>query len=135
MAILIFIVAVVVVYWLYKICHPPTNIPPLDKTCVHCGQATCEISKPYLGGGQGLIYYDVKCAACGHYNVPEYTSGGLEHVIRLNNELIVSCRAAKAKQEAEERQEKADLRALLREAAQQGVDPENFDQWLRSKGL
>jgi hypothetical protein len=32
-------------------------------------------------------------------------------------------------------QQKNQLKELLREAAQQGVDPENFDAWLKSKGL
>jgi hypothetical protein len=95
--------------------------PPLNKTCLSCGEPACEVSRQYVH--TDFIAHDVRCAACGKFNV-EPQRGGRQYAIDTHNRNV-----------AEQQQKKKDLRALLEEAARQGVDPQNFEQWLRSKGL
>jgi hypothetical protein len=123
MAVLFFIVVVIVVCYLLRgDKSPPADNPPLDKTCLSCGQAACEIIESV--SGVGIPYHRVKCSACRQFNIEYLPRSTRQHTINVNNKII-----------AEQQQKKQNLLALLREAAQQGVNPETFDQWLRSKGL
>ena len=77
---------------------------------------------------------DVICTACGRSNSDHFPYGtsayGSDDKWR-----VVKAIQKHSQQVDEYLQRKNQLKDLLREAAEQGTDPENFEQWLRSKGL
>lgn len=103
--------------------------PVLNPICIHCGKSACVLKyrTDSLHFDGPMPCCDVICTACGKNNT---SACGIEEKYR-----VATAIQQHNQQVAEYLQKKEDLRALLREATEQGVDPENFDQWLRSKGL
>jgi hypothetical protein len=130
LVIIVAVCAVISIIWAIsrKSTEPDSPTEPLNPICYRCGESACvfqykkEIPAGALEPIRGNACYII-CSACGEINGSGWNIGKSDAT-----GLAVS-------QHNRRLQEKNQLKELLWEAAQQGVDPENFNEWLKSKGL